>query len=688
MARAKKKQSKQLVLVVHGLGEQGPGETLDALAGGLWGERDDVRVSSNMRVMQENHQPDPRKLRTFPCHIRRYSDPKTPNKPHTTFAEVYWADLSQADHGALRIFYGLIKTILGLGHIVRAGAKQYFGENTWSSRIANLVPYLLHGPVAAANAALATGVIFLFAATKLFAENKDKLPEPVMLMDDGTGWTLLLTGLFLCAVGCLWSRKSDVYYFRIFLVWLAVFGVAMVALAILELSGFGYDDIKNIAVKALLGDDVKPGKFTHGFLWYGAFLLLCLKIAWIAAMLAIGFTAVLTIIRLKKGDDAESPRPIKSIPPLVLIIPCAMTWLWMLVVATIWVSVNKSGIFEAQLNQDLLVEGVAQLLVALIGAGLVTVGVTLTLVKRRTWKEQYEKALPDINAVFAKSPVPRLLLSTGLKYGLLITGFLLVASAVLVILQFLEGDTVGLQIFGVDTVSGWIDKSKDSYLHIAIAIAAAIGGAAFTQKERIAQALGVGKDLITYFKVEPIEIGKKFYDDTAKKKGAFSSPKKFDFNNFRQRRRIHCRMQKVLNAMWQSDSFDELIVISHSQGTIIATEFAKELQKTNGSLIDEDAREALGPVMKEATLVTMGSPFTHIYNYYLPSEFGGPQTLVPGETIKEWINIFRVDDFIGTYIGDADLSGRWPKNLAVPPGGHTGYWKDEAVIYHLQPLFN
>ena len=52
------------------------------------------------------------------------------------------------------------------------------------------------------------------------------------------------------------------------------------------------------------------------------------------------------------------------------------------------------------------------------------------------------------------------------------------------------------------------------------------------------------------------------------------------FNNFRQRQRVHDRLQRVLRAVWASDNFQELIVISHSQGTIIATEFAKALEDT------------------------------------------------------------------------------------------------------------
>jgi len=45
---------------------------------------------------------------------------------------------------------------------------------------------------------------------------------------------------------------------------------------------------------------------------------------------------------------------------------------------------------------------------------------------------------------------------------------------------------------------------------------------------------------------------------------------------------------------------------------------------------------------------------------------------------KEWINIFRIDDFVGTDVREADKS--WPENIAVDAGGYTGYWTDKQVL--------
>lgn len=47
------------------------------------------------------------------------------------------------------------------------------------------------------------------------------------------------------------------------------------------------------------------------------------------------------------------------------------------------------------------------------------------------------------------------------------------------------------------------------------------------------------------------------------------------------------------------------------------------------------------------------------------------------DKISGWTNIYRIDDFVGTEIGDKD--GDWPVNRPVEPKGHTGYWADDQV---------
>ncbi|MBP6737463.1 MAG: hypothetical protein KA139_08500, partial [Rhodobacteraceae bacterium] len=149
------------------------------------------------------------------------------------------------------------------------------------------------------------------------------------------------------------------------------------------------------------------------------------------------------------------------------------------------------------------------------------------------------------------------------------------------------------------------------------------------------------------------------------------------------RRRIGDRLDVLMQRLIRAEQPDAICVISHSQGTVIALDLLAE----RGA----HWRAAAGrPV--SLVLVTMGSPYTHLYNTYFPASFAPPHQragLRPeaeGGNLAAWTNIFRTDDFVGTHIDTTRDSGApnggrgWPEERPVPPNGHTGYWVDRKVI--------
>ena len=87
----------------------------------------------------------------------------------------------------------------------------------------------------------------------------------------------------------------------------------------------------------------------------------------------------------------------------------------------------------------------------------------------------------------------------------------------------------------------------------------------------------------------------------------------------------------------------------------------------------------------------MGSPYTHLYGHYFPSSFrsveeranlkkANPADLKKGGLLRAWLNIFRIDDFVGTHIS----KGEWPAEFPVFPNGHTNYWVDRGVVDELR----
>jgi hypothetical protein len=123
---------------------------------------------------------------------------------------------------------------------------------------------------------------------------------------------------------------------------------------------------------------------------------------------------------------------------------------------------------------------------------------------------------------------------------------------------------------------------------------------------------------------------------------------------------------------------DRLTIVAHSQGTVVAIDVLNSKGKHWLSLMPEG-----GTIY----LATMGSPYTHVHHHYFPSAFpsvSAMPNLRParnGGLLTDWINIFRIDDFVGTHI---DPTGQWPREVAVPANGHTYYWIDENVFPKLK----
>jgi len=86
--------------------------------------------------------------------------------------------------------------------------------------------------------------------------------------------------------------------------------------------------------------------------------------------------------------------------------------------------------------------------------------------------------------------------------------------------------------------------------------------------------------------------------------------------------------------------------------------------------------------LKQVTVITFGSPITHVYQRYFPllykpfSEKPHMVDLSRDSRIR-WINVYRIDDFVGTYIENSIPD--FPINVPVPAGGHTNYWSADVM---------
>lgn len=178
----------------------------------------------------------------------------------------------------------------------------------------------------------------------------------------------------------------------------------------------------------------------------------------------------------------------------------------------------------------------------------------------------------------------------------------------------------------------------------------------------LAIGIGIAKDIVIYFVRR-------------------SAPRVTDLRGLNVhplRNRIQDRLVDTLVLLLRSEQPDEVVIVSHSQGTVIKVE-ALRGGRLHTHLKAEGVKEY------DIDLVTMGSHTSHLYGFYFTKEFDLKSTEPSKDVtdgINKWVNIYRVDDFVGTEVEGPNSS--FPINEWVPAKGHTGYWTDDSVLRHLK----
>jgi hypothetical protein len=180
---------------------------------------------------------------------------------------------------------------------------------------------------------------------------------------------------------------------------------------------------------------------------------------------------------------------------------------------------------------------------------------------------------------------------------------------------------------------------------------------------RVANVIQIARDLIDHNYRPSLEAA------------LFFIPARFRPASERPRRaRIQERLKLVLKTFVQHQGYDGVIFLAHSQGSIVAYDYLRD----NGPTYSElgDAAPAL---------LTFGSPLGTIYQKYF-HEYAASQPVPHGfaARLKCWINLYRVDDYIGGRV--IAPSGLRVDNHVMGPGGHTGYWTEPDVAEALDAI--
>ncbi|MDU9004321.1 V-type ATP synthase subunit I domain-containing protein [Sedimentitalea todarodis] len=689
--------NKHLVIVVHGIGEQIAGETVDELCTAATtrhpdGDEEHGEISSTeISLAEADHHKDNRNLKLFPCHIRRVKSKPTDSNQvadEAVFAEVFWADLSPAPKGPIWTFVDLLSMILGLGYLALDNVHNNLGK---AGRIGKLsvhafvwLFYLLIAPL---NALLLIGAGFLLIDIVAPIGSEGAIaPRKLLLM---MGFFTVLTGAVMQS-----SAFCGTYLLRLFWRGLLLLGLLTILAALASNSslaasicgGVPENDEDLFYVSCFIANTVQA----LGAVWVMTILLSFLMIVGVL----IGFVGrFLKWLKRKqhalrhRANDAGAKDDTAQANLRQLIYPgisAAMLVLWMIFSSAFWVGLQKlveqstdtvkkiqgpptdgdgtprpfllAEIFKDHLEQALGTLGFAALALVVI---LLMIGIVLFF--RRVLRN---RTAPFLRKLF----VDRLILNLLLDIAFIASSLLLMVGIVILLFGGAgdpENCDLGSDLCAVVVV--WTEV-LDAYFGIILMGILGVAALIYYFSEFVGSALGIARDIIAY---------------SIRNRCNFTGTLE---DNYPQRARIEARFSRVVNHMLDTETFDHLTVFSHSQGTVIATRNLCEDRASKTGLMAK-----IKDVSGAKCLITMGSPVTHIYLQYFSADFG----ITRADILPDfrWHNIYRKDDFVGTtidFLATPDLPCQNSNNAETGVdnrsagfGGHTGYFTDYLVWQEL-----
>ena len=627
------------VLVVHGVGDTGPGVTLEAILptlrqttrGGLTEiAQPETRLLPEPKPELPPKQPVPPPTAQatsgvplgsrFPVHLRRFrvETPQSGDPAQAAFAEVFWADLSTAGEGTLRLLLRLFTAIFDLRYIpyVAAACPDVYTAR-WLRLVLYGISWLLCGPIAALTAVMMYMLAARFAAAKassLFGVAVATAPGPRGVFVLASIGLVLGIGLWVLRRARKWRG-----HWAFVTGWIVFAAAGNVVLAFAWAKPFSNH-------LAALRDVLQLVFVVLGVLTVIAFL------AWIVARIE---ARIRRRHRARPALDAALTATVLQVALWVLVVPALGA-----VPLRQWAPELVSG------KDDLFAKVLTGFVQNLAFAGLVVACAAAVWLWRAAWVRSHRSA---------DRGIPRLLVNDVLVY--IILGVCLAGSVA----------TVYAVITDTERLGGLFSEHRYRAVLVVLAIITVIS--ALFQKG-LRNALHILMDVVSHFSRERLPVPR-FADVTANTNPA----------GFMIQQRLEARFRSALEEVLQLGDVTHLTVVAHSQGTMIAIDVL---------WLEWAARRLAG---KEVYLVTMGSPFTHLYQHYFPHRY--PPLFSPGgssedwgtdlrRTVRSWLNVYRVDDFVGTYV-DGDDTSAFPINTSLAAGGHTGYWRQREALEAMRP---
>jgi hypothetical protein len=596
-----------------------------------------------------------------PAPPQRTAPPAPPDK--AVFAEVYWADLSRVREGTLDLLYNLAAAIFFL-RFIPAWASYLNGRwARWVRLLLHLASWWLCGPIAALNALLAWTIgayYWIVVPVQAWAASaRVQLAYPGAPAGPAGVAAATLAGLSAAVgvVGLLarrWCRRnnSGTTWTRFWDAFTAL--AAALTLAILLLPPRAWEQLLWDARDWLgfTGHELPAQARYPAAIFFGLLLVTQAAFAVLNTyLLCVTLPVWLVAWATRSGGE-------RSRPALAIALGATLTQvaLWVLVLPPVavlatrtllpetWRQQNMEEHFFISVQKSFALHLVLVFLLMLLGLAVWE--------ERRRWVRGNP---PPFAYPGGHTSIPRLVV-----HFLIVTFLLLLAfsGTGLFLLEF----TLGGAIFEFGSIH---------YRLMTAIISLVIAFSGLLLKQRLRDWLHILSDIINHFYQRWEQVPRPWEPFRA-----------VNVRTFETQQLIEHRFRKTLLTLLDEPGVTHLTVVAHSQGTVVAVDVlslgaldAKQRQ---------DLQQRLGQ-LRQLDLVTMGSPFTHLYQHYFPERYP-PLSHASWDGLRQcvrrWLNVYRVDDFIGTFI-EGSGSTTWPgepQNFPLPAGGHTGYWRQPEVL--------
>lgn len=644
-------EPKHVVLVIHGVGDPQPGETLSLFARSI-AEPDKPLVERQETIWLNEKSEQIASVQTFGAHLRQLQLRQSP----VCLAEVFWGDVSRVRKGILGALQGLVEIIFGLHFVAYAAAHQKSPAATALQSLGSLATGILHGPVLAVTYFLALMTLTL-AGTELAWSESHRAEFWARILILGCAAVAWASGW----IGQQMTRNSGI---REFWFWVQVLATFMFGLALFKMLW-----LDGRLPHLMATNQIKPG-----LIWYCDVLVMFLGLLWLVEMI------VLMAMSFAWLAANVSPGSQRRGLHVAFLLPAMAVGFWGLVMPIAWLAAARSLRRFVQLSdfEKLFNEAVPLLGVQCLMAVLVALAGGAVLIRYGRWRVRAMRSKPGTGY----DQPPRLIVHGGLQ--------LVLAVCTVIGMSGVAGVSI-LLMQGTQIERLWWGKFLVQANHYAAGILMPLGFLLFLAFPHLRPVLDIVLDVINHFFFRPTRLEDSLDGDEFDiRETTLDNGQLF----FARRDAVHLRIKQLL--AWFRDNLETrptLTIISHSQGTMIGIE-----------VLNDPELAWLNRTFCSVRLVTMGSPFSHIYQHYfghLYPDLSHAAWLPLRSRLARWVNIYRRDDFVGTRIdfpiperADAEPAAG-PVTLGVdsqcvctnhPVGlrGHMNYWSDREVLAVLQ----